>query len=82
MTLEWDEELPGSRKLARFDYETGWSDAMADCSLQFDALVAVSLLSLAILAVIFAIYLLSLRRSKNSCYTRLHFARLGARLSP
>ena len=66
MKSVWDEEIPGSRKLAHFDYETGWKDATADCTLQFEALVSVSLMSLAIIAVILATYMFTLRKSRGS----------------
>jgi hypothetical protein len=68
--------------MANFNYETGWNDAMADCSLQYDALVAVSLISLAISAILLTVYVSAHPRlHSNNCYTRLRLARLGARLS-
>ena len=82
MYEEWDEDVLGSGRIGRINYESGWDDAMQDCSLQYDALISVSLISIAILALLLAVHVSSFTGMQANGCARLRYARFGARLSP
>ena len=81
MHTEWDDDVPGSGRMASFNYEVGFKDAMADCELQYEALLTVCLLSIAIVAFLFMLHVSSFSgmQANRGC-NRLRLARFGARL--